>query len=500
MHPGAKETGSYGRWGLPALLRSLVQRRCIGRLDVANQGTSRSVWLDAGQIRAVASLLPGERLGTWLSSRGVLEQAEIERRLRQLPEGALCGPLLVSDGLLDIDRLQFELESRIVTLLSRMLSPAGTYVFHQGERFPFESVELTQSATSFLIAAARETDDLADLVELIRDDRFLHPPEDPGLTVNTVKLLSHEAFLLSRVDGTTTLATLRRLVPVSEEALVRGIAALWAAGLVEALEAPKDLSRKAATRSTTAPPSAPDQALATEFTPLQRKEREDILRLGTEIRLQSFYRRMNLETGAKTEQIQSAFAELARRYHPDRFQEGHLRFLRRELAEIFACIEEAAETLGSPERRRAYDTRLQDSRALTDDPFQEERHRDEARRQLVAASIRQAEELTRRGDPGGAVNLLEQAARYDPQPATLVALARLQLKNPMWSNRALDHLRHAVAVDPRHTEALLELARFWVRRGQPAQARECLEKLIAFEPTNREAQEMMQATRNSKPG
>jgi curved DNA-binding protein CbpA len=231
---------------------------------------------------------------------------------------------------------------------------------------------------------------------------------------------------------------------------------------------------------------------------LQRKEREDILRLGAEIRFQSFYRRLGLETVASAAQIDQALAELTRRYHPDRFQEGHLRFLRSELAEIFACIEEAAETLGDRDRRRAYDDKLQGKTSLTDDPFQEERRRDDARRLLVAANIRKSEELARRGDTGGAVSLLEQAARYDPQPATLVALARLQLKNPMWTNRALDHLRHAIAMDPKHVDALLELARFWVRRGQGAQARECLDKLLAIEPNHREALQMMQAARSGK--
>jgi tetratricopeptide (TPR) repeat protein len=99
----------------------------------------------------------------------------------------------------------------------------------------------------------------------------------------------------------------------------------------------------------------------------------------------------------------------------------------------------------------------------------------------------QAELLIRAGDLGGALPLLEEAVRFDPQPETLLTLARLELKNPMWGQRALSHLRLAVTLDPQLTAAWLELARFWLHRRQIQKAKACVEKVLEYDPANSEA-------------
>lgn len=506
MGPPSQETGQYGRWELPALLLGYVRRLCDGRLDLGTGGVMRSIWLDAGQVRAVVSDLAEERLGVWLCTRGLLDQLQLNAALGKVQEGALFGTVLVTEGYLELDRLQSELDTRFVAVLTRLLPTSGSYRFLSGERFCFDSLELSRSSAAFVVAATREIKDASDLSSVIDETRVLCVTEDPAVVFQKVQLLPHEAFLLSRIDGTTSLAQLRKLVPMSTESLTRAIVALWAGGFVE-------LGRKATTHvsapSTPTPPPSTLRPLApvpattafatgpepaqvpTEFTPLQRREREDILHFAAEIRFHSYYRRLGIETTAGPDQVKRAFAEQARRFHPDRASEPHLHFLRRELAEIYHCLEEAAEALASPAERAAYDRKLQDKRTLTDDPFASEKGREEARRQIVVANIRKADELAKRGDLGGAVTLLEQAVRFRPEPSTLVALARLQLRNPMWINRALDHLRHAVAMEPQYTEAWLEMARFWAHRSQAARCRECTEKILAYDPHHVEARELL---------
>jgi Tfp pilus assembly protein PilF len=91
------------------------------------------------------------------------------------------------------------------------------------------------------------------------------------------------------------------------------------------------------------------------------------------------------------------------------------------------------------------------------------------------------------------VQLLEATARLSPKPETLLALARLQLRNPMWSNRALDNLRRAVTLAPRLTEGWLDLASYWAARSELTKASRCYERVLTYDPTNEEARKRLEA-------
>ncbi len=97
-----------------------------------------------------------------------------------------------------------------------------------------------------------------------------------------------------------------------------------------------------------------------------------------------------------------------------------------------------------------------------------------------------------------AVQLLDQAARLDPTAETLLLLARAEFKNPMWSQRALDHLKHAVALAPEFTEAWLELANFWATRNKEDRQRQCLERILEYEPANEDVRAALASLKRPK--
>jgi Tfp pilus assembly protein PilF len=116
-----------------------------------------------------------------------------------------------------------------------------------------------------------------------------------------------------------------------------------------------------------------------------------------------------------------------------------------------------------------------------------DQQRQRARRELARANLQRAEALVRAGDFGAAVQLLGEAVRAEPTADSLLMLARLELRNPMWANRVLGHLREAIAIEPQHTDAWLELAAFWGKKGQKERQRQCLEKIVAYDPGNPDA-------------
>jgi tetratricopeptide (TPR) repeat protein len=470
------------------LVRELVRRLADGRLDVLAGEVRRGVFIEAGQIRAISSELEDERLGRWLVSRALIEPHQMALTLLRQPDKMLYGKQLVAEGALEVERLQKELEERAVTLLSRMLFAEGSYWWLPGEKFTQDSLGFDMTTASLLAAALRAVTDLALIEQLARPDSYLWASQDTLLADQQVRLVPQEAYLLSRIDGTSTLHRLRQLVPMAPADFSRAVGALVVAGLVEVHSEPAGRPEQARPFEVTLPASArqPEEEEEEEqlqYTPEQQREFEDVVRLSAECRHRDYYNRLGLNRGASRDQIQSRFRDMARAFHPDRAQEPHLRPLRRELAEIYAALQESRDTLLDPERKKRYDESLR-SRGPEGADFQEAERRRKARQELVQANVRRAHELMRVGDIGMAVQLLDQAVRLDPQPEILLTLAQLEFRNPMWAQRALDRLRRAVTVAPQCTEAWLELAKFWGQRGKTDKQQQCLEKIIDYDPRN----------------
>jgi len=495
MPEGHELAGRFVAGGLPALLRELYRLLASGRLDVVSDGVLRHLWFEAGQVRAVVSEREEEKLGKWLVGRGVLEASRMAITLLRQPEGVRFGTFLVQEGALTAAKLEQELEALSVSIVSGLLRTPGQYRFVDGEKLPIEAASLAMTTASLLAAAVRALPDEASLKGFFDPASFVWSAQDTLLLYQQVQLTPQEGYLLSRVDGTTTAAQLQRMVPMPGAEFSRALAALLVAGVLETREASS--ARPLAPAKVEAPqePAAEEEI---QYTAHQQREYSEVLKLAAEIRHKDYYRRLGLAKGATQEQIHSTFLVLAKLYHPDRSREAHLVSLRNELAEIYSAVQEAYDTLGSADKRAQYEKTLSTASGSQVDAFKEEQRRRAARGAVVDANVARARELARAGDVGMAVQLLDQAVRLDPKAENLLLLARLEFKNPMWSQRALDHLKHAVALSPEYTDAWLELANFWGTRGKVDRQVSCLERILDFDPHNEDVRSSLTSLRRRK--
>ena len=105
----------------------------------------------------------------------------------------------------------------------------------------------------------------------------------------------------------------------------------------------------------------------------------------------------------------------------------------------------------------------------------------------AAEQKRQARELlSSDGDPRIAHRMLSRAVEAAPDADSLVLLAEIEVANPLWRQKALDHLKQALEIEPRLTSAWLGLGNYWSLRGQPDKQCRCLEKILSYDPNNRE--------------
>lgn len=495
-------TGSFTAGAFPATLRGFVQAAADGRLDVLTGAITSRLWLEAGQVRAVVSDAEEEKLGQWLVGRGLIDRQQMAILLLRQPDGVRYGSFLVTEGVLDAERLERELAAQAIAIVSRLLFESGSFSLDREDRLPGDASTLEMTTASLLASAVRSAPDLQPLLALVPADSFVASTDDALLQLQHVQLTPSEGYLLSRVDGAGTVATLQHLVPMAREQLVRGLVALLVTGLVELRSKPVSKPQPASelavrARPEPAPPKPPEEDLA--YSPLEQREHEEVLRLAPGIERQDFYLRLGLTRAAGTVQIQTRYREMVRTYHPDRARERHLRSLQAELGTIYRALQEAYETLSNAEARARYDKALLASAQPTFASLSTDAQQEEVRRTMVRTSIVEARRLMARNDFGQAAQLLDQAVRLMPDPETLLLLSQVEFRNPMWAQRALDRLRHAVALNPKFTKGWLELANYWGMRSQIDKQKQCLEKILAYDPGNKDARAALNAVIQSQP-
>lgn len=112
-----------------------------------------------------------------------------------------------------------------------------------------------------------------------------------------------------------------------------------------------------------------------------------------------------------------------------------------------------------------------------------------------------AYEVLRNGeDPRQAHKLLAKAVEVAPDANALTVLAELEMHNPLWRPRALERLKQATVLAPQHTSAWLALANYWSLRLQPDKQRRCLERILVYEPGNREARQTLEMLADAATG
>jgi curved DNA-binding protein CbpA len=130
---------------------------------------------------------------------------------------------------------------------------------------------------------------------------------------------------------------------------------------------------------------------------------------------QNHYEILGVDPKAPTPVIQTAFFQLAKRWHPDRLS-PELGDLRDVAIRIFARMTEAHQVLSNDEHRRDYERLMREGGATDDEQA-------EVQRVLrAAAAFQKAEVTVRRGNLDEAEVHAQAAVENDPEQAEYVAL------------------------------------------------------------------------------
>lgn len=169
-----------------------------------------------------------------------------------------------------------------------------------------------------------------------------------GIDLTKFQLQPKEGFVLSLIDGVSTIEELKFVTRLEERELLDIVSRFQELGLVTLKEG-KKLSRPSFSSPSTSSASSEKKEKSFE---------EKVSELYINIDEMDYYQLLGVPRDAKLEDIKSAYHKLTKQYHPDKlFRKGSTE-LRERLQYIFAHINEAYRVLSKKESRWEYDKTL----------------------------------------------------------------------------------------------------------------------------------------------
>ena len=509
------------------LLASLLERQLTGTLVLETQtGAKSALNFVRGVPNKVKTAEPVARLGTLLVEFGYLDEATCaSSHAESAQTKSLHGQYLVQRGAIDTNILNRALRSQLLLKLQWFCcQPVATaYGFYEQQDFLSRWAGDGISISPLLV-----------LWDLIRTSANL-----PGLSERTQRYESRVLVLDSRAilnafgfetaerrllnvlrDEPQTLQDLRALNLVTEPVLQRllyvlnltrhiGLAqdaeratplgvGLGLESSVELLTVRRPLAsrpnagtteRAAPTRVTGAGAEHRSAAPSDPRREWEITEKRRVISSMTEgFDSYDYYELLGVPRDATAEQIQTAFFEAAKRFHPDKLG-AELADLRVSSARLFARMSEARQTLTEPRLRQLSDAKLGHGVAHVDEEEEQKRIHEIIN---AATSFQKAEVLLKKRMLAAAEKEARRAHESDPGQADYLALLAWinanKPESPGLLPESLAQLNMAVAMSPENDKIRFYRAQVLSRLGRTKEALTDYKFVVTKNPRNIDAQ------------
>ncbi len=207
---------------------------------------------------------------------------------------------------------------------------------------------------------------------------------------------------------------------------------------------------------------------------------------------------LSVPADATPEQIQTAYYDLAKRYHPDRFQSNNISAALRTSAEkVFTLINQAYTTLRDPVLRTGYDEKRLTKESKLEAELKARTAKKADDDKTAEALYRDGRALMNDGDYEKAVERLKGSVWLCPEKAVYnhyLGVAESEIPNLRKS--AEQHLLKALELENSSTATRLELAKLYIKVMLRRKAEQQLQEVMRWAPNNREAQRLFAELKN----
>jgi tetratricopeptide (TPR) repeat protein len=205
------------------------------------------------------------------------------------------------------------------------------------------------------------------------------------------------------------------------------------------------------------------------------------------------YEILSVKTDARQDEIQASYHELAKRFHPDRFQSTDFSAEDRVKAEqVFACINTAYSTLRDPASRAGYDETRLTKESKVEAALKAKTACKSEEEAQVEALFREGRLSLAKGDFEQAVEQLKSCVWFRPKKANYnYYLGLAESEMPALLKSAEQHFLKAIELESMSTDTYIALAKLYIKVMLPRKAEMQLQEVLRWDPGNAEAHRML---------
>jgi len=209
-----------------------------------------------------------------------------------------------------------------------------------------------------------------------------------------------------------------------------------------------------------------------------KKKIAELEMLSQEIESKNYYEILDVARDATLKEIKKSYFEMARKYHPDRFDRELPQDSREMVEEVFGHITRAFQTLNNEKEKQDYDAKL-------DEPQELDRKGLDQRADM---KFRQGKSLFNRDKYEEALVCFEEAIRIKSNKANyFLFLAKSESKIPSFNEKAEEDFNKALELEPWNAECYIGLGEFYNQEGLSIKAKKQFKKALEIDPENEAA-------------
>jgi curved DNA-binding protein CbpA len=520
--------GNLSQQTLAGVIRNLYVDRKSGILHLERDGIKKRIYFKKGSLIFANSDVNDDRIGEFLIRHGAIDRAAFEMAAKVAKEtGTRFGKTIVEMGYMTAEDILARVTEQIEAIIySLFMWDSGDWRVEPHEDPVDADIRLNLSTADIILEGIRRMSDLEAIRRGLGDAQgMLRHSENPLLLYQKISLTPSEGFVLSRVDGVSTVADISAISPLGEEETIRCVYGLVSAGVLEVVggeRAPapqtaaeeervdiprpeaETLDRDAAGPAAAAQPAAPSGPTAEE-----QAIRDDIMARHASLSTATLYDLLGISMNTSSAELKKAYYAMAKKYHPDRHHSPFLHDVHGQLEELFLKVQKAYQKLSDPLARRRYDSSLRTeaprgevpsmgpppgSQATTGaPPTPRVKEGPNPTEKMAEMQFREGRRHYTEMHYFDAIQCLREAVRLAPEKGHYhKLLAQALSKNPHWTKEAEEHFHKALESNQFDPECFVGLGEIYEAAGMTSRSQKMYAQALNYDPSNEFAREKIE--------
>jgi curved DNA-binding protein CbpA len=447
-------------------LRDIFFNKKTGRLIYRRKEVLKYFFFDKGAIIQVKTNVPDERLGEILFKLERIPKEAHAKIDEFIEPGKSIGEALKTQGVISEEDLAEALAHQIRESILTVFTSFDAEIDFQPLGEIAAGVAESRVSVPLLIEYGIRRMQANPLLQAFLAGRT----PILGRKTYAYLLTTEEKETLEKINGKETADIILRGLTVPGEQFWKSLYLFYCLGVVdfqgEAQAAPTDLKTRlspAATRTDV------PQAVA------------EVLAFRETLPAMTLYQILDIPKTATEEDVKKAYFQMARRFHPDRFDRKLAAEFKSQIDEVFDGITNAYRVLSNKDSRRVYDAKS--GQVSTQEDIQETFKRADIK-------FRQGKTLHAQGRYDEAIAYLEEAVRVRRDKGDyFLLLAMCESRLPAYVRKAEQDFLTAIQLEPWNPEGYVGLGLLYKAEGLQTKAVKQLEKALEVEPEHASARE-----------